>query len=288
MRGLALGDAFGERWFAYPVKERVQAIADRRLVAGVWPWTDDTAMALSVVHVLREFGRIDRDTPAQAFATTFHHDPHRKYGSGMRRVLRALHDGADWREVTVTVFDGQGSWGNGAAMRVAPLGVWFADDLDAVVDQAHAQAVVTHAHPEAAAGAIAVAVAAAANARGRDLLPAVLDRTPEGEVAAGLRRAERLSFTLDPRTAANELGRGRRLSAVDTVPYAVWCAARHPDDLIAALWATASAGGDVDTTCAIVGGIVAPRAGSDHPPQWTPEPLPDLSAASGRDRTPAT
>jgi ADP-ribosylglycohydrolase len=43
----------------------------------------------------------------------------------------------------------------------------------------------------------------------------------------------------------------------DTVPYAIWCAARHLDDLVEALWATVSVGGDIDTTCAIVGGIVA-------------------------------
>jgi ADP-ribosylglycohydrolase len=73
------------------------------------------------------------------------------------------------------------------------------------------------------------------------------------------------------------LGCGQQISAVDTVPYAVWCAARHLDDLVEALWATALAGGDVDTTCAIVGGIVAPRTGLGAvPPDWLAscEPLP--------------
>jgi hypothetical protein len=64
---------------------------------------------------------------------------------------------------------------------------------------------------------------------------------------------------------------------VDTVPFALWCAATHLDDYPAALWATASAGGDVDTTCAIVGGIVAAHVGTDGIPftwQEAVEPLP--------------
>jgi hypothetical protein len=55
-----------------------------------------------------------------------------------------------------------GSFGNGAAMRVAPLGAFFADQpLEVVCNQARLSAEVTHAHAEGIAGAIAVAVAAA-------------------------------------------------------------------------------------------------------------------------------
>jgi ADP-ribosylglycohydrolase len=54
-------------------------------------------------------------------------------------------------------------------------------------------------------------------------------------------------------------------------------AARHLDDLAEALWTTASPGGDMDTTCAIVGGIVAGRTGTAGVPrEWLVacEPLP--------------
>jgi ADP-ribosylglycohydrolase len=57
--------------------------------------------------------------------------------------------------------------------------------------------------------------------------------------------------------------------ADDTVPFAVWCAVRHPDDLTSALWSTAEGFGDVDTTCAITGGIVGARTGVGHvPEEW--------------------
>ncbi|MGW7333163.1 ADP-ribosylglycohydrolase family protein, partial [Streptomyces sp. NPDC054840] len=61
--------------------------------------------------------------------------------------------------------------------------------------------------------------------------------------------------------AAELLGSGRRISAPDTVPFALWCAAGEPDDVAEALWRTLEGWGDRDTTCAIVGGVVAARAG---------------------------
>ncbi len=77
--------------------------------------------------------------------------------------------------------------------------------------------------------------------------------------------------------AVRRLGNGSRVSAQDTVPFALWCAARHLRDYQAALWQTVQGGGDTDTTCAMVGGIVAARVGRAGIPQaWLAarEPLP--------------
>jgi ADP-ribosylglycohydrolase len=161
LHGVALGDAFGETWFFRPAAEMEWLIAERLVPRGPWPWTDDTAMALSLYRVLREHGHVAQDRLADRLARAYAADPYRNYGPSMHGVLQAIGDGEPWQSVTAAQFDGQGSWGNGAAMRVAPLGAWFADDLDRVVEQAALSAAVTHAHPEAAAGAIAVAVAAA-------------------------------------------------------------------------------------------------------------------------------
>jgi ADP-ribosylglycohydrolase len=74
------------------------------------------------------------------------------------------------------------------------------------------------------------------------------------------------TFSLHSQWIAGEVGCGSLISAP---PYAIWYAARHLDDLVEALWATVSAGGDMDTTCAIVGGIVAARTGlSAVPSEW--------------------
>lgn len=280
LQGLALGDAFGQTWFR-PLNEFEWRMSERAVAPGPWPWTDDTAMALSLLRVLEEHGDVDQTALASRFASAYQADPYRGYGPSMHGVLRDIFEGQDWREATAQQFGGQGSWGNGAAMRVAPLGAWFADDMDAVVDQAERSAAVTHAHPEAATGAIAVAVAAALAVRGvsgDSLIKAVIARTPEGEVASRLRRIADAPFHLHPQMIASTVGCGTQVSAPDTVPFAVWCAARHVDDLTEALWATASAGGDVDTTCAVVGGIVAGRTGlAGVPDEWWKlrEPLPE-------------
>ncbi len=81
----------------------------------------------------------------------------------------------------------------------------------------------------------------------------------------------------DAGTVAAVLGNGRRTSAHDTVPFALWSAARSLGDFQEAFWVTAQAGGDVDTTCAIVGGVVASGAAGAPPAAWLAgtEELPD-------------
>jgi ADP-ribosylglycohydrolase len=126
------------------------------------------------------------------------------------------------------------------------------------------------------AGAIAVAVAAAfawnhrgeADAGGK-MLPFVVEHTPAGAVREGLERAIKFPFTAVAEAAAYVLGNGSRVTAPDTVPFAIWCAARHLTSYVDAMWTTVAVGGDIDTNCAIVGGIVAMAAGHDSiPGEW--------------------
>ncbi|GAB4455215.1 MAG: hypothetical protein OHK0029_10950 [Armatimonadaceae bacterium] len=79
----------------------------------------------------------------------------------MNGQLRLVRDGVAWQTAARSVFDGQGTYGNGAAMGVSPLGAYFADDMDAVVQNAILSAEVTHIYHKGIAGAVAVAVAAA-------------------------------------------------------------------------------------------------------------------------------
>jgi ADP-ribosylglycohydrolase len=279
-----VGDAFGERFFLTSDEEALAAVAGRRVPPGPWPWTDDTSMAISVLEVLLDEGRCHQDRLAESFARRY--EAHRNYGPAMHRMLAAVARGAHWGDLAPALFGGAGSFGNGAAMRVAPLGAWFADDLRRAAEEARRSAVVTHTHPEGVGGAVAVAVAAALAGRSRaepapapsaflDEVAAWLDHGTE--VAEGLRRAARLGPEVPVAEAAAALGNGSAISAQDTVPFALWCAAAHIDDFEEALWHTVSGLGDRDTTCAIVGGVVAARVGLDGiPPSWRRcrEPLP--------------
>jgi len=182
-----------------------------------------------------------------------------------------------WKAVSPRAFNGQGSCGNGGAMRAAPIGAYFADDPERVIFEAKASAEVTHAHPDGKTGAVAVALAAAWMAgeskRRPDschaLIDFVLENIPRTETYDRLKMALELPFESSARAAASVLGSGTQVIASDTVPFCLWCAARHANNFTEALWTTVSGLGDRDTTCAIVGGIVAAGAGREAiPADW--------------------
>ena len=270
LEGLSVGDGLGDQFFS---ARGMEQLVQRVLPDGVWPYTDDTNMALSVYESLRLHGTIQPDALAMSFGE--HYDNQRKYGSSMHNLLRAYAEGSSW-SLAQSLFEGQGSYGNGAAMRIAPLGAYFAEDLNTVAEQARISALVTHTHPEGIAGAVAVAIAAAlaTQLRGNsaptrpEFLQMILPHVPDSEVKSRLARA----ITLQTNHVAHialMLGNGSMISAQDTVPYALWCAASHLNNFEEALWLTASGFGDMDTNCAIVGGIVACFVGeAGLPEEW--------------------
>ncbi len=267
LEGLSIGDAFGERFFVHP--DAVEAmIYQEKPPAPPWSWTDDTLMASSIFESLRVNGGIDSDRLARSFAERY--EGSRGYGPAMHRLLAQIREGRNWSEASGLQFCGQGSYGNGGAMRVAPIGAFFADDIEAVADHAARSAVVTHSHPEAVAGAVAVATGAAQawrlrvqrrNPDVRGFLDLILPHVPDSIVRERIYHARALDPDASIRLGVAALGNGAELSAQDTVPFALWCAGRHLNDFEAALWWTVGGLGDRDTTCAIVGGIVALRVG---------------------------
>lgn len=129
---------------------------------------------------------------------------------------------------------------------------------------------VTHMHGEGIAGAIAVAVAAALAWRMRgiysdeataEFLVEVHRRTRDGETRRGIARAFELRHFESAEAAARILGNGIGITCPDTVPFTIWAAAKYCGDFRRAIAETASVGGDIDTNCAIVGGIVALSVG---------------------------
>lgn len=273
--GLSVGDAFGEQFFG-PGTSVMPRIEARSLPPAPWRWTDDTAMAASLLEVLAEGGGIDPDRLADAFVRRWRADPARGYGAGAHELLGELAAGADWRVAARGLFRGVGSFGNGAAMRVAPLGAYFADDLARLKSEATRSAEVTHAHEEGVAGAIAVAVAAALawrdreadEPRGPELLREVAAHVPAGYTRQGIDDASSLGANTTLFEAAVALGNGSGVTAPDTVPFCLWVVSRelHFEE---AMWRTVSALGDRDTTCAIVGGILGAR--EEHagvPAEW--------------------
>lgn len=279
LRVLALGDAFGDSFFGD--EDTMRRAIEARVVpaASRWEFTYDTVMSIAVVDVLARYGRIEPDALACRFADNYRLDPRRGYGATAHRVLREIGEGRPWREAAAAVFDGQGSMGNGAAMRAAPIGAYFHDDVPRLVEQAMLSAEVTHRNAEGIAGAVAVALAAGLAVRlrqagtrlaGAGFIDWVYQQLPGGsDTKAKIGTARTLPGHYRVATAAAVLGNGTRLLAQDTVPFALWVAAHHLDDFATALWTAVAALGDRDTIGAIVGSVVGLRAAAATvPADW--------------------
>lgn len=278
LQGLALGDALGQALVNAPT-------STPEFDPAPWAYSDDTEMAIAIAHVLHRYGRIDQDALAALFGQRFLAAPERGYGAVAYWILSRISIGDRWQDVARTPFDGRGSLGNGGAMRVAPLGVYFAADLDRVVVEAERSAAVTHAHPEGQAGAAAVALAAAYAHMAPDVglrgLRDIAARLPPSDLRALIEQAASMGDA-SAQEAGRALGTGVLITAADTVPFALWCAFSHPLDFraaqLAAIEGFESWKSDRDTICAIIGGIVGVSCDpSTIPEEWKAqqEPLPD-------------
>jgi ADP-ribosylglycohydrolase len=274
--GLSVGDAFGGQFFI-PANRKLLFGPKRVTPSPGWGYTDDTEMALGISEVLNIFGEIVQDELARVFGRRYQANMHRGYGAGAHRILSSIFRGEKWQRVSKEAFGGEGSMGNGSAMRVAPVGAYFADDYIKTAEQARLSSEITHAHPEGISGGIATAVATAYAWQNRDkaeedatrigLFETVLLHTPAGETRRGIEQAATLDPNVPIETAVNLLGNGSGITCPDTVPFCLWVAGRHLSQYSESLWTVVRAGGDIDTTGAIVGGIVVMATGREGIPE---------------------
>ncbi|UZR94977.1 ADP-ribosylglycohydrolase family protein [Chondrinema litorale] len=261
--GTSIGDAFGESFFG-DRNEMIHHIEQRTIPQTSWEFTDDTVMAIAVFEQLEKHQTIIQDDLALQFSLNHDKDVNRGYGATARRILREIGEGADWKVLSQSVFEGMGSLGNGASMRVCSIGAYFFDDLEKVKDLAAKSAEVTHTHLEGITGAIAVAVATALatqfRVEGKSISPEefikkVLKELPDSDTKSKINKSLSVAYSYNIESVAAILGNGIKISAPDTVPFAIWCAAWNLANYEEALWKAVSILGDRDTICAIVGGI---------------------------------
>jgi ADP-ribosylglycohydrolase len=173
MLGLAVGDALGHPTEFISSLAQIKARygdVSRFHPAGSHPagtFTDDTQMSIAVARALIRQGRAcDLDLLMTTMAGEFvawagHPTNNRAPGGTCLAGCRHLKEGRPWREAGV-----KNSKGCGAAMRAAPVGLFYFDDDDLLLEVAAAQSVLTHSHPTAIASSVAVAAATAYLARG--------------------------------------------------------------------------------------------------------------------------
>jgi poly(ADP-ribose) glycohydrolase ARH3 len=224
-------------------------------------YTDDTEMAIGVCECLVEHGHIDSDSLAALFARNY--TPGRGYGPGAARIIEGVRAGRSWRELTRSVYP-DGSFGNGAAMRVAPVGLWFHDDLDRVADEARLSASVTHEHALGIDGAVVMATAIALLAQGDEFehakfCSALASRAQTEEFRWQLQAASRL-------TSDNSIPFGNGIEAHRSVVTAICCFSLAHTRYEQAIARALSLGGDVDTIAAMAGALSGTHLGVDAVP----------------------
>ncbi len=275
--GTFVGDALGRSFEgASPGRSWTDSSEEiEKAFPGVY--TDDTEMALILTESLVECKGLDPARLAMSFARGCH--PERGYAWGAIRCLEAIRQGVAWEQASQVVFP-DGSFGNGAAMRVAPVGVFFHDDLSQLRKAAREQALITHCHPSGVGGAIlqaaAVAVAARAEPRERPQGEIFIEAVREamGDIPEVYFRAldevEAL-LSSDPEPAPAEVATvlGHEVTAPRSVPAALYAFLRSFFSFREAVIGAVALGGDADTIGAMAGAIAgAYRGVSAIPEQW--------------------
>ena len=235
--GLSIGDAYGSRCsFGVHKAERYPGDDSHILPRGPWRWTDDTAQAIEITKWLVSGRSFEKDELVRSLARRYADDPRRGYGQGVRKLFEQINRNIDPDKARSELFGNQGSFGNGAAMRAAPIGAYYAEDIDLVVREVTESAKSTHSHIEGQAGAIAIAVCAAVVANSSvesvELAPEklfnhILDCLPVSEVKTRIEMVAELGFDIELSKVVSIIGSGKTAIAVDTVPFCVWSIARH-------------------------------------------------------------
>lgn len=260
--GQAVGDALAAPFEGMPADAIYYGFGSARKIISKPPvdtlcYTDDTQMMIGVAECLLEHGSVDERALMAAFVRNF--QPDRGYGPGVHRILQAASAGEEWTALVRTIYPG-GSLGNGAAMRVAPVGLAFHRELDRVAEEAERSALVTHVHPLGVDSARVLALAVAILVRNQRF-----DRDEFYSELIGRARTEEFHYQLStasrfgPDDSVAVLGNG--IEAHRSVVTSIACFALHAESFTDAVGRALGLGGDVDTLAAMTGALSGTHLG---------------------------
>lgn len=270
--GVAVGDALGVPFEGHPAV----AFGQLRAVTegdNLLRYSDDTAMTIGFASSLLHRRGFDAAHLAATFVEQFRAEPWRGYGAGPPQVFGMLATGVAWDEAAKRLFGGEGSLGNGGAMRVAPAALVAFPDLDRTAGLARDSARITHAHELGMEGAAIQACAVSL------LLQGVGSEGPEAVVTAlgphvrspalreRLERVASLSPHARPQEVVDRLGHG--ITALEAVPAALAACLLRLGSFRDAVCFAIGLGGDTDTIGAMAGALAGAHHGeSGIPLAW--------------------
>ena len=271
--GTGVGDAVGAGFEGWHMVEpgAIKAVADRQEVL---TYTDDTHMMIGIAESLAENQAFDGEHMAHTFMKNYEREPWRGYGPGPPRIFRLMRAGEAWDKAAERLYRG-GSYGNGSAMRIAPVGLLYHDDLARLREVAYGSSQITHGHELGKEGAAlqACAVALAVNLERsavfdrREFL-AKLDEFIHHQVyKEKLAKIGVLLDEIDRARVVVELGNG--IEAFNSVPAAIYSFLSHSYSFEEAILFAVSLGGDTDTIAAMTGAILGAYLGvGSIPDMW--------------------
>lgn len=264
--GTAVGDSLGSQREGARDFQEVREIGPR--------YTDDTAMTIGVTESLVEAKGFHYFHMAERLMRNYEREPWRRYGTSPPRIFRMMKSGRLGFGMLDREIFPEGSYGNGAAMRISPVGLLYHDDPAALRDISYQTAGITHSHELALEGAALQACAVALAVRSdpqnfstTEFLGALRMFSKHSAYQERLKTVGRLLGTEAKREeVVRELGNGAE--AVNSVPTAIYCFLANRE-LEGALIYAVSLGGDADTIGAMTGAIAGAGHGIDAvPARW--------------------
>jgi len=276
--GTAIGDSLGARR---------EGATDFNDIAELSPrYTDDTALMIGVAESLVEKGDFDYHHMAEQLIQNYDREPWRRYDAATPRIFRMMRNGRIWEGMLDRELYPQGSPGNGAATRVAPIGLRYHADPKSLRDIAYHAAGITHSHPLALEGAAVQACAVALavlvdpqEIRRKEFLGALRMFTQPGPYQEKLKAVIRL-LDADPDKKEVVKTLGNSSEALNSVPIALYCFLANPDFESAVIYA-ASLGGDADAIGAMTGAIAGACFGVEGIPMLWREKVEQHAAIEG-------
>jgi len=273
--GTAVGDALGRPVKGWSGARIARELGEIRNMVGHPPGrtTEDTEMMIAVaLWLLDDPGPLDGAALARRIQQS--HDASRDYGRTTTDFLRHLRAGEGWETAGMHAF-ARGSFGNGAAARIAPCALLFHRDREALERTAEASAAVTHCHPLGIAGAVLQArqIVRALEQRGSSLDAAsfavdLRSTTVSIEFRQKLRAVEAcLARGVEASVVRDRLGCNG--TALGSVPTALFCFLSRPESFEDAVAFAVNLGGETDSLGAMTGAIAGAYHGARAiPGRW--------------------
>jgi len=269
--GAAIGDGLGawREGRRIAEKEDIASLAER---AEDLAYTDDTHMTIGVVESLIQSRGFDGEHMAQTFIKNYETEPWRGYGPGPPKIFRMIKSGEPWDSAASKIYRG-GSFGNGSAMRVAPIGLLYSNNPAKLKEIAYKSSSITHSHELGKEGAAlqAYAVALALNTFpdeeiDREAFLLKLQNFAQTQLyKEKIANTKELLGEQDRARVVAVLGNG--IEALNSVPTAIYCFLKQPKSYKDSVIYAISLGGDTDTIASMAGAISGAYLGIEAIPQ---------------------